>query len=354
MADFLDCAKDLLYRKVLTPDDAKHFERVFAGIASLQSVHSKVALNLRNLESVLATFEMGRTLGRLGNHNESEIAGLVESLRVVIARTLEHSLRFNLSAEGFSPPHHYFRFGKLVERLVWDLKPRESVSVLTFNYDLALDHTLGFEGSKVGYSYCLDGAKPEGSIVPLLKLHGSVNWWLCPNCKAITPVDVPYQTRIPSNLRTAIAPQMPDQSMRFFASRVGRACKLCKASLTGEPFLVPPSWGKNEHRETIQPVWRRAAEELREAEHVFVLGFSFAASDGFFEQLLGLGTAGGKPLRRFCVFDPDPAVADRFRAALGPGALSSFSTPSLASRRTFPMAIQCLDEMFDSGALTVL
>jgi len=57
-----------------------------------------------------------------------------------------------------------------------------------------------------------------------------------------------------------------------------------------------------------------------------VFGFSLPPSDAFFSHLNALGTAGGAPLRRFWVFDPDPsgAVEKRFRALLGPGAEQRF------------------------------
>jgi len=90
------------------------------------------------------------------------------------------------------------------------------------------------------------------------------------------------------------------------------------------PLIVPPTWSKGEYYRQIGGVWRRAAQELGEAENIIVIGYSLPASDSFFPLLFGLGTVGNKPLRRFWVFDPDEKVGDRFRTMLGPGALQRF------------------------------
>jgi hypothetical protein len=70
----------------------------------------------------------------------------------------------------------------------------------------------------------------------------------------------------------------------------------------------------------------RAALELRDAENIYVIGFSLPTTDEFFRYLYGLGTVGDTILQRFWVVDPDPsgAVEQRFRGLLGPGAEERF------------------------------
>jgi hypothetical protein len=91
-----------------------------------------------------------------------------------------------------------------------------------------------------------------------------------------------------------------------------------------EPVLVPPTWNKAEHHKNLSAVWSRAAKELTDAEHIFIVGYSLPETDSFFRYLYALGTAGGAPLKRIWVFNPDPGVEGRFRGMLGPGATSRY------------------------------
>ena len=85
------------------------------------------------------------------------------------------------------------------------------------------------------------------------------------------------------------------------------------------PVIVPPTWNKTDYNQTLVNVWRRAAEELSEAENIFVIGYSLPETDAFFRYLYALGSIGDNLIKRFWVFDPDPTgeVEPRFRRFLG-------------------------------------
>jgi len=76
----------------------------------------------------------------------------------------------------------------------------------------------------------------------------------------------------------------------------------------------------------ISKVWKEAANELGDAENIFIIGYSLPETDAFFRYLYALGTVGEKPLKRFWVFDPDSTgvVEERFISLLGPGARDRF------------------------------
>src|SRR6267378_3427883 len=65
------------------------------------------------------------------------------------------------------------------------VQPPAQVTVMTFNYELALD--CAFHIDRVHTAYCLSPDESEGSI-SLLKLHGSLNWSRCknPKCNVIS------------------------------------------------------------------------------------------------------------------------------------------------------------------------
>jgi len=64
MGDFLDHAEELSHNSDV---DHEAFDLVFRGIKELQVVHSKAFLDINNVESVMAAFEMAKLFGRLGD-----------------------------------------------------------------------------------------------------------------------------------------------------------------------------------------------------------------------------------------------------------------------------------------------
>ena len=90
MGEFLDVARDLWRtRHANTPA----FSTVFAGISHLQQVHSKAKLDIHNVESVFAAFEMSKTLGRFADYTRQQIDELVASMREVIVHTLDATIK---------------------------------------------------------------------------------------------------------------------------------------------------------------------------------------------------------------------------------------------------------------------
>jgi hypothetical protein len=187
------------------------------------------------------------------------------------------------------------------------------VGVLTFNYDLALDYALHYEGLHLDYG--LENQHVEREPIPVLKLHGSLNW-------------------ARGEASGQIYPQMLDdflggrwkalESSAPFSLTLGSKIgdyELADEGAEDEPVLVPPTWNKAEYQNQLQSVWSRASDELEEAEHIFCIGFSLNPTDSFFRYLYGLGTVGSRPLKSFYVIDPAiDQIQDRYRDMLGPAA----------------------------------
>jgi hypothetical protein len=194
---------------------------------------------------------------------------------------------------------------------------------MTFNYDLAVDYALSF--NKFEVDYCLNADRPNHPAdISLLKLHGSVNWARCSHCEAISPLPVM------DLFRERFSELSSDASFQKFSkvtvpigarlsnlSHCGRACQL-------EALIVPPTWNKERHYAQIRRVWRRAAAELREAENVFVIGYSWPETDYFFHHLYALGTVGPSLLRRFWLVDDSAQANERYKRLLGEQSLQRF------------------------------
>jgi hypothetical protein len=175
--------------------------------------------------------------------------------------------------------------------------------VVTFNYDVGLDWALRSSGLMPNYH--LEGSTGD---IPLLKLHGSLNWAECESCHKIVTSTDPLEGDV-GTLRL--------HRVQKFVWKAAPRCSCGGPVPFEKPVLVPPSWDKSEYRQTIRAVWKRAAQELAEATTIIICGYSIPESDSFFKYLYALGTMGDVVPRQFAMFDPDERVHGRFREMLG-------------------------------------
>ena len=323
MAEFLDVAENLRrFRK--SEISAEHFALVFRGRASLQSVHSKSNLDLDNIESVFAAFEMAALFKRpLGDVSVEDVQNLPSATRRLIVQTLEKEIAFPFNGGRIMPPPPYHEFTALVKRIVG--KDPAGVSLITFNYDLALDYALHFNGLRS--NYCL-GDDAQG--IPFMKLHGSFNWTRCSKSECGTVV--PWHLHDFFSMANWDTVGMTPGSVAKLnlTERIGDNLIHCGVPRLSDPVIVPPTWNKTQYHRDIASVWQNAARHLSEAENIFVVGYSLPATDHFFRYLYALGTVGHALLRKFWVFDPDQTISindgleQRYKNLLGPMTISKF------------------------------
>jgi hypothetical protein len=153
-----------------------------------------------------------------------------------------------------------------------DRKAGRDCSVITFNYDVALERSLARAGKwdvGDGYGYEFLTCRPV-SALSVLKLHGSVNWFKSPISEVPPPVmflrdlallgcDEPKDPRVAGNgmgVDNSGAFILPDQKKKFYWAAF---------------------W---------EPLWKSASERLRVADEVFIHGYSMPAADARAKQLL--------------------------------------------------------------------
>jgi NAD-dependent SIR2 family protein deacetylase len=314
MKDFLHRADDVSASRFLPENEKSAFDLVRRGRVALQAVHSKADYDIRNLESVFAAFEMATRFGQLGPLDDADVARLPQAMRQAIVRTLERTMMFPVrhEDEGFLPHDDYRLFGELVS----DLKGRGShhVSVLTFNYDIGAD--VGLHRAKCSTDYCIEGPRAMNwSTVPLLKLHGSINWRYCAQCASgVEPWPVVDLLRRFKPMACEVLANEKREGHIAVSEGLAELHPRCEHT-PSLPFIVPPTLNKsNETVAAIGNVWKSAAQALRASDTIIVIGYSWPRSDQFFQSLYALGTAGDALLKRFWVFDPNPAVKRRFQA----------------------------------------
>jgi hypothetical protein len=197
------------------------------------------------------------------------------------------------------------------------------LAILTFNYDLIVDAAI--HGAQMGVDYGI-GTQEDwaGLHIPLLKLHGSLNWWVEYESRDIVPW---YLQRFLTQSKHAVSFDKDSSQVRINAGQnindlMNYSGKL--KQIDRLPFIVPPSWNKADSHNRISRVWARAAQELSEAENIYVIGYSLPETDSFFRQLYALGTVGDTLLKRFWVYNPDASREKIFSNMLGPGARERF------------------------------
>jgi hypothetical protein len=325
MADFLDVASRLLQTRAVE-NSREHFERVFRAIGALQAVHSKSQLDLTNIESIFTALEIANLLGKLPTFDSSEIPTVVSSLKELIVKTLESTINFPTKESSICVPQPYDKFAELVEYLREEAFPQQTISVITFNYDIAADMALFRAG--LGPDYGIPPDPKAHQPVPLYKLHGSLNWATRIDNGAVYPLQLDqyfskYSVHGVSKSSTCKVP-VGSQLHEYFS-------KHTDIEVAQEPVIVPPSWNKADHHQALSTVWAKAAHHLGEAKAIFIIGYSMPSTDAFFRLLYALGTVGPSPLEKLVVYNPDEthAVDNRFRELLGPGAVARYEYKAL-------------------------
>lgn len=313
MNNFLEVAEDL-WRRGEVKEVAEHFEKVFDAIGYLQGIQSKAKLDTYNIETIYAAFEMGKLLDSLPGIEEMSLMKgcepsvlmeeLISSIKKVIAYTLEQTTRL---PSGGTPeaPQSYFEFAGIINSLIGGEK---DCSIITFNYDLGLDYAL--YKRRILPDYSLGDIDLRGRSVTYLKLHGSVNWGKCKKCEKIIPC---------REFDKTIYLRVKDYSIIPIISKLKTLKCKCGEPLEEDPFIVPPTWNKTAYHTEIGQVWKRAASALKDAEHIFVLGYSLPSTDLFFHYLFALGVDMRTTLKGFYVYNTDPEVKGRFENLLGSG-----------------------------------
>jgi hypothetical protein len=338
MADFLDVAQSLA-RIGETKGKTQHFEHVFRAIGSLQSVHSKAQLDLTNIESIFTALEISNVLRKLPGFEPEEIPGVIASLKEVIVKTLELTIDFPTEQSYIGVPKPYEEFAKLISHLRGKAHPKQTVSVITFNYDVAVDMALFRED--LGPDYGIPPDSNSHQPVQLYKLHGSLNWAQRKDTGSVHPLQLhqyfsKYSVRGWDKHGTCKIP-VGSQLQEYFT-------KHTDVEVETEPVIVPPTWNKSDYHQALSTIWSKAAENLGEAHTILICGYSLPETDAFFRLLYALGTVGASPLEKIIVYNPDKSgkTDERFKQMLGPGAIARYEYKSMF----FNEAINDVKELF--------
>lgn len=308
--DFLNVADELRNKNNLG-NCGSFFDKVFDARSCLQSLHSKSKLNLDDIESIFAAFEMGLLIKKFPNLSEKDIEEAITAIKILILKTLEQTIKFEYHSERTWPDKTYNSFAGLIKQL---RDGHKTCSVITFNYDLALDYALHFHN--LPYDYCLSDEIGPGKI-PLIKLHGSLNWVKCDKCNNIIPW---YLKDFFNNHRYQFLKDGMKVTIDLPSRLIDGEFEHCGEKITTlSPVIVPPTWNKTSYHNQLTNVWKHAANMFSDAKNIFISGYSLTPSDSFFRYLYALSSVSNTLIKRFWVYDPaeNDVIENRFRELIG-------------------------------------
>lgn len=192
-------------------------------------------------------------------------------------KVMGHWGQYDASGVGLIDPYRFY-VAKLLG-LLPSGAPKGRNTFISFNYDTVLEENL--DALRVPFSYGLDGDSVEypnreygndkSQKVSVLKVHGSINW--ARNAEDAKKTDV-----FPSY------------------------AQLRKAKLS--PQLIPPTWRKSYQRQFSSGL-DQAAQMLKSATRVVVIGFSMPQTDIHFKYMLAAGFSENVSLRNIIFVNPD-------------------------------------------------
>jgi len=311
MRDFVEKAKQLRDDPSLglSFEDQKTFGRVFNRLGELRVAQSKMDIDIENIEHLFSLIDMAISF------DGSSETTLRRDLILLILRTLEKFIRFekldNLSGplrvknlNGTIRPKtigaNYVQLFAALASRVWirDSRPSEGSqnTIITMNYDCLVDDCLLSLGVRPEYGL----ENPELPVefkhlprsLPVLKLHGSANWFQCTK---------------PCNEGIWISADTPSNRLEYF---YGQSRPSCNHQV--EPVIVPPTWAKGGQSKILRPVWARALRALGDAGRIFIIGYSLPRTDEFFRYLLALALSKNEQLDKIIVVNPSQEAQDTF------------------------------------------
>lgn len=261
--EFFDKSFELLEKgNGLTEEQKRRFENIKA--------FREKKLPGSNVEELLSYIDLEKVLLTSGTRQEwNKRYG---DLTYVIAKTIQISVEGNFSEI----------FGSFYKN--WLASNKWNVSVISFNWDIIADNFISgiqcptgrsppWQSIKLDYGSdfkCIN-SDPERPFsrggLKLYKLHGSMNWLYCKQCK---------------KKYFALGQKI---IMNYLEGNIN--CPKCNKNDGIEGIIIPPTFnkmGENSKISVIADVWRAAFNSIKEADRIIITGYSFPEDDVHFKM----------------------------------------------------------------------
>ena len=346
--------------KSLQPGDREIFQKAINIRDELDGYHGRAAFDDRNIEDILSLLTFNLIAGKGTDRNKLALMNQAITRTIELTCNVEHS--GDTSRAQTSGPSVYRDFWKYFFKAT---QPTDNQypAIITFNYDLVLERSLmqlvvvteysewkedkkrPFHKVRLAYEYdgvddpCLEikyadfnmpdfktapgiVAVPisrddavDAPYIPLLKLHGSVNFPLPRSRRQLLTSD--------------------KRKVDFINS-------------LEEPHIMPPIFNKL----TTGPqtgMWKDALNHLRNTKNLIIVGYSLPRTDIYMQYFLKAALGPNLGLNKIIVFDPILYKNDQSAEDMRDRYASCFS-PQLQSRIIFnPTFHSGLEKRFAAG-----
>lgn len=150
----------------------------------------------------------------------------------------------------------------------------ESIFITT-NYDILIDNAFRNIHQKIELDYGINFTipnfnrskfEPLNNRVELFKLHGSLNWLYCSNCRDMQLTQY-------------------EKGVTWLINNNSMAkCRNCNSFRI--PIIIPPTYFKDFSNTFLNNIWHQAEVSLRNVEHIIFSGYSLPDSDIHVKYLL--------------------------------------------------------------------
>lgn len=173
----------------------------------------------------------------------------------------------------------------------------DRVTFITTNYDILIELAASKDtdfsyGASVVFGEFRGDVKPCGQM-NILKLHGSVNWFLSERGAICDASCTSFKNPVPAH-GTYIWPRIQGSTYEIPEDAT--------------PMIVPPSFSKSAGHPLLQNVWREAITKIARAKLLVFIGYSFPRTDTFVNHLLHVGLLQNADLRKVMIVDPAGTV----------------------------------------------
>ena len=202
-----------------------------------------------------------------------------------------------------------FNYDLVLEKVLESIATHGKLNIFTFPGCYRLENIMGVTGISGEKSFLLNNRDHFG--VPVLKLHGSLNWQSRHN----SPTPNPQQLfQVNRRLYITNSPSLTDHLN----------WKTGKKTLFLKPIIVPPISGKRGLLHQSMPnIWQRAANALKVADRIIIIGYSCPSLDLESRILLSENLRLNN-LKNIYVVDPVAETAARFSDICGVNHITTY------------------------------
>ncbi len=288
--DFFFKAKDIYIRLQANPksDESKRYLKSFKIIFNLQEEYAKAKnymnTDLLNFEELFSIIEMDAFIS-----DTRKKKTIVRTHFPLFIQKVIHDCTWDKNMQ-LVKKGKYDKYEDLVTALFGNkstssgitatfLKNDINSSIISLNYDLVIEEAMKNISSKTTKVLISGGhtSKFYAENIPIVKIHGSLNYYRDKNNLAIEKYDA---------INESI------------------------------PVIIPPTWNKTGNKAMVGE-WQKARQMLAATERLVFIGYSLPVTDAYVKYLLINGLKECQNLKEIIVINPDDgekSVENRYKA----------------------------------------